>query len=128
MPTLYTNLPVKVDAQDLEMRCYALMRKHGIFMQDLADHLNATTPSVKDVLRGINPMSVNFLVSFCAAVGCSISEVLPFSNTVLRYPYKYVTRGGGGADDIAPDPYRIVLPNPDIVSEEWKEAPKKLKK
>lgn len=125
MPPLYNRYPVRVDTKDLEMRCYALMRNAGLSVRDVADHLNVTSDVVHNMLRGGTPMSINFLTSFCATVGCSINDVLPFSNEVLRYPYKYVVPGGGAADNIAPDPYRIVLPNPDILSEDWKEAKQK---
>jgi DNA-binding Xre family transcriptional regulator len=100
------------------------MRKAKVTEFDLADHLGIPFSSMQRVLRGTDVMTTDFLVSFCASVGCSIHDVLPFSNAVLRYPYKYVTRGGGSADDIAPDPYRIALSDPDTMSEEWKEVKK----
>lgn len=115
-------LPVKVDRSDLHMRCLALLAKAGITTLSASDHLNVPYEVMNQILDGRSSMSLDFLVSFCATCGCSINDVLPFCNTPLKHPYKYVVAGGGGADTIALDPYRIVLPNPDELTESWKEV------
>lgn len=113
--------PVIVDIEDMQTRCYAAMHIAGLTTQDVADYMGRSTQYVHNAIHGNDYfMSVQFLCSFVAICGCTVSDILPFANDELPMPYTYTVPGGGAVRVMTPSPYKVDYSDPeDLKDRRW---------
>jgi DNA-binding Xre family transcriptional regulator len=100
--------PVHVDNEDLHFRMLAAMHVAGLSVRDVADFMSVSPQYVHMVMQGQNQhLNIDFLVNFCAYVGCTVADILPFVNSELPIPGTRTVLGGGIVTEIALNPYRI---------------------
>jgi DNA-binding Xre family transcriptional regulator len=113
--------PVEVDTEDLKFRMYAAIAISGLSTKDVADYLGISAGQLTDTLDG-HPyhLHLRFLVSFCAVVRCSLSDILPFANDEIPFPFSYTVPGGGAVAVMHPSPYKIAYSDPeDLADRRW---------
>lgn len=115
------QVPVIVDTEDLQMRCFAAMHIAGLTLQDVADYMGVSVHKVQGALAGREyMMSVAFLCSFSAIVGCKVADLLPFANDYLPQPFDFSVVGGGVTSSRTPSPYSIAYSDPeDLEDRRW---------
>jgi len=120
------NYPIEIDKEDLKFRMHAAMHVAGINVADVADYMGIPIQYCVDAINGNDYyLSIDFVVNFCAICRCTITDVLPFTNDVIPFPATFTVRGGGLVTDIAPDPYRIGIINPESLHDvRWEVRPK----
>lgn len=100
------HYPVQIDSEDVQMRMQVAMQVSNLHIKEIADMLGTSVDRLKHYIANAQHLNINFLLSFAAITGCTVTDLIPGLDELLPFPYTVIP-GGGFVSPIAPDPYTV---------------------